>query len=146
MEPLNMTSNPELQSEVLALKKLFESAKQFPQVLVTQNKGAMQQAYVKVPLETWAERVMDLQEALQCSRAGTLLRRSMVTFRSSGMTPLVDELLDKAFLDKYDELMERIIYDFNDFFPYNITATNPKVMIFEKMPDAEMVEYVIKKL
>lgn len=145
MQPIDISRTSLAQPEVMGLKKYFEIAKRFPAVLVTQNKGAMQQAYVMVPIDVWTERMIDLQNALQSSKTNTTMRRNLVTLRSAGMSPLVDDVLDRAFLEKYDELMERIIYDFEDFFPYNVTATNQKSMIFEKMRDLELVQYVLKK-
>lgn len=141
-----ITSLTTARPEVMTMKKYFDIAKHFPNRLITQNKPNMQRAYVSVPLDVWAERVLNLQDALQSSRNSNQVRRSIVIMKYTGMTDRVEEVLDSAFLDKYDELMHRVLYDFNDFFPYIITHTSQQVFIFEKMKDMDLISYVIKRL
>lgn len=132
--------------DILTMKTYFDRAKHFPRILVTQNRPIMQKAFLMTPAEVWGERMMDLQDALQASRANAFLRRNMVVARTSGMSDTVEKTLDEAFLGKYEELMARVVNDFHDFFPYQITRTNQHVMIFEKFDPLSMTKYVLGRL
>lgn len=136
----------EIRPELTSMKNYFDRAKHFPRVLISQNNPELQKAYILVPADIWGERVMDLQEALQSSKLSTFMRRNIVVARRCGMSSLVEETMDNAFLKKYEELMNRVIYDFDDFFPYQITRSNQQVMIFEKFDPLSMVQYVLRRL
>lgn len=131
--------------QVMQMKKYFDMAKYFPKYLITQNQPSMKKAFAMVPAAIWAERIYDLQEALQLSCASDLQRRNIITARPSGMTDTVDHALDIAFLGKYEELMERVLYDFEDFFPYTVSRSNRDLFVFEKMSNMRIVEYVLER-
>lgn len=131
--------------QVMQMKKYFDMAKCFPKYLITQNKPVMKKAFAMVPAAIWSERIYDLQEALQLSHASDWQRRVIVTARSSGMTDTVDRALDVAFLDKYEELMEKVLYQFDDFFPYAVSRTNRDLFVFEKMDSSQLVQYVLSR-
>jgi hypothetical protein len=132
--------------EVAMLQQYFSIAKKLPNTLVTQNHISLQEAYTTVPGDIWMNRVVDLELALQSSRNSEQARRNIVTrFPADNMAPWVTDLLDRAFLLKYEELIKRVKYDFNDFFPYHIAATNPKVMLLTKMSDTELINCVMTR-
>lgn len=131
--------------KIMLMKKYFDMAKYFPQYLITQNKPVMKKAFTMVPAAIWAERIHVLQEVLQMSRASDLQRRSIITAHSSGMVDTVDDVLNIAFLDKYEELMEKVLYQFDDFFPYTVSRTNRDLFVFEKMNSMRIVEYVLDR-
>lgn len=130
----------------LAMKRYFDTAKCYPKLLITQNSPLMQHAYLMVPANVWSERILDLQDALQLSRSNEQSRRRMVLARGSGMTAHVDEVLDRAFLQKYDELLLRVKNDLNDYFPYRVSRTNQKLMVFERLDQFELINYVLRRL
>ncbi|BAW19134.1 hypothetical protein [Ralstonia phage RP31] len=130
----------------VTMKYYFDTVKPYPKHLVTQNHKVMQQAYVMVPADIWSERIIDLQDALQLTNANDWRRRQIVTSHSAGMSAMVDEVLDAAFLAKYDELLARVTNDFRNLFPYKIARTNQKLMVFEKLDNMQLVEYVLKRL
>lgn len=132
--------------KIMSIKKYFDIAKCSPKYFITQNKPSMKQVFVTVPAATWAERVYSLQEALQTSRISDAQRRSIITSHSSGISDTVDNALNIAFLDKYEELMEKVLYGFDDFWPYQISRTNQNLMVFNKLNDMDLVEYVMKRL
>lgn len=132
--------------EVGMLQQYFRVAKALPNTLVTQNHASLQEAFKSVPRSIWVNRVVDLELALQSSRNSEQARRSLVTrFPAENMPPWVTDLLDHAFLTKYEELILRVKHDFNDFFPYHIAATNPKVMLLTKMSDKELINCVMTR-
>lgn len=137
-----MTNTPEAH----LMQKYYKETKIFPKLLVTHNNASMQRAYLSVSQDIWIERVLDLQMALQSTLNSEKARRDMVT-RSPAlhMLPEVTELLDRAFLSKYDELMLRVRNDFYNFFPYKIGQMSPQLMIFEKMDQVELISYVMKR-
>lgn len=128
------------------LKLLFDTVLRFPKHLVTHNEKIMQRAYTLVPADIWGEKCMDLTQALQLSRGNELSRRQIITGRPAGMTPMVDEIVDAAFSGKYDELMNRVRHDFEDFWPYRLARSNQKLMIFEKLSSMQLVEFVMKHM
>ncbi len=132
--------------EQLEMLKLFNHANQLPKILVTQNSAVMQAAFMKVPQDVWMERLFDLQRALKANKTTEATRRFLVTARKSDMLPYIDELLDRAFLGKYEELIEKVRYDYDGFFPYKVTKISKQLLIFEKLEYAELVEYVLKAL
>lgn len=132
--------------ELGVMKQYFDTAKKFPKLLITQNKPIMQKAYLMVPADIWAHRLLGLEDALQSSRLSERARRALLVCDRSDMTPLVEKVLDEAFLGKYHELMDRVLYDFGDFFPYVIARTNPQLFVFEKMDRLELVEYVLRRI
>lgn len=133
-------------SERGQLKFLFDTVLRYPRHLVTHNEKIMQRAYTLVPADIWGEKCMDLTQALQLSRGNELARRTIITGRAAGMSPMVDELLDAAFVNKYEELMARVQNDFEDFWPYKLARSNQKLMIFEKLGAMDLVEFVMKQL
>lgn len=135
-----------IRPEVMSMQKYFSMAKHFPKYLITQNGVMMKKAFTMVPAEIWWERITDLQEALQLSGANDFQRRIIVTARSSGMSEEVDHALDLAFTNKYEEMMEKVLHSFNDFWPYRISRTNQDLLIFNKLNGMELVEYVMKRL
>jgi hypothetical protein len=62
------------------------------------------------------------------------------------MSAQVDEVVDAAFLNKYEELMGRVMNDFRDFFPYKVARSNQRIMIFEKLGQLDLIEYVMKRI
>lgn len=134
-----------IRPEIMSMKKHFEMAKRYPRFLITQNDAAMKKAFTMVPAEIWWERITDLQEALQLSGANDFQRRIIVTARSSGMSEAVDDALDAAFVSKYEEVMEKVLYSFDDFFPYTVSRSNRELFVFEKMSSLRMVQYVLER-
>ena len=147
MEPFTVDSArlDLIRPEVMSMQKYFSMAKHFPKYLITQNGVMMKKAFTMVPAEIWWERITDLQEALQLSGANDFRRRIIVTARSSGMSEEVDHALDLAFTNKYEEMMEKVLHSFNDFFPYTVSRSNRDLFIFEKMSNLRMVEYVLER-
>lgn len=132
--------------EIKMLQDYFRIAKRLPHTLVTQNHISLQEAFITVPYDIWTNRVVDLELALQSSRNSEMARRRMVTrFPADNMPPWVTDLLDQAFLKKYEELILRVKHDFNDFFPYHISATSPKVMMLTKMNDQDLINCVMTR-
>lgn len=136
----------EVNPEVLMMKDYFNKAHSFPKQLVTQNQSRMQKAFLSVPQDIWFERVVDLQDALQAYRLPDVKRRAMVAGRSAGMSERIDQILDSAFLGKYEELIGRVLYDFDGFFPYAVSKVNQNLIVFEKMSALTLVEYVVKRI
>lgn len=132
--------------EIKMMQRYFEQVKHFPEQLVTHNNLRMQHAFVSVTQEVWMQRVLDLQQALQSFRNGEAARRRMVTQSPlpSVMTWLVEEVND-VFLLKYEEMMQHVLHNFQDFFPYSIEQATPQVMVFKKMGRFELIEYVMRK-
>ena len=135
----------EVRPEIMSMKKYFDTAKHFPKYLITQNKPVMKKAFEIVPAAIWADRVCSLQDALWYTRGNDLERRIIITTTPSGMTTSVDKVLDIAFLDKYEELMIKVLHDFKGFWPYEITRSNRDLLVFEKMNNMRMVEYVLER-
>jgi hypothetical protein len=132
--------------EVAMLQQYFRIAKNLPQLLVTQNQPALQEAYRSVSRSIWTQRVTDLELALQSSRNSEKARRDMVTrFPAENMPLWVTDLLNHAFTAKYEELILRVKHDFNDFFPYHIASTSPKIMVLEKMTDIQLINCVMTR-
>lgn len=132
--------------ELFAMSDYLTKARHFPKILVTQNSAVMQKAYTMVPAEVWWERLHDLQDALHNYKGDAGVRRIIATGRASGLSPQIDSILDAAFIDKYEHLINRVVYDFENFFPYRITRTNQKLMIFEMMDDTRLIEHVLRRL
>lgn len=130
----------------LELIKLFNKANQLPKGLITQNSLLMQAAFTKVPQDVWMERLIDLQIALKTKKSTEANRRLLVTARKSDMLPHVDQLLDQAFLQKYEELIEKVRYDFNGFFPYKVSLMNQQLLVFEKLEYSELLTYIFSHL
>lgn len=132
--------------EVKMLQQYFRIARNLPDLLVTQNQPALQEAYKSVPRNIWTYRVTDLELALQSSRNSEKARRDMVTrFPAENMPVWVTDLLNQAFVGKYEELLLRVKNDFQDFFPYHIASTSPKVMLLKKLSDVELIDCVMKR-
>lgn len=132
--------------EVKMMQRHFEKVKAYPDTLVSHNNVFIQQAFTTVSQEVWMDRVLDLQQALQSFRNSEVVRRRMVT--QSPLPNISESLrkdLNKAFVQKYDELMPRVLNDFHDFFPYAIDRMNPQVMVFKKMSRFELIEYVMRQ-
>lgn len=128
------------------IQEYFKEAKNFPQLLGTQNSRFMQNVFLAVPQHVWTQRVANLELALQSSRQGDTARRHIVTRPPTlGISLLAQEQLNNAFLEKYEELMQKVKYEFHDYFPYHIKSTGAKVMLFEKMSDLELVRYVLQR-
>jgi hypothetical protein len=128
------------------LREYFREAKNFPQLLGTQNSRFMQQVFLSVPQHVWTQRVANLELALQSSRQGDTARRNIVTRPPTlGISLLAQDQLNNAFLEKYEELLHRVKLDVHDYFPYHIKSTSAKVMLFEKMSDLELVRYVLQR-
>lgn len=148
-EPMFTISNEwsdRARPEVKLLQEYFRIAKQLPQKLITQNNPAMQEAFKSVSRSIWTHRVTDLELALQSSRNSEKARREMVTrFPAENMPIWVTDLLNQAFVGKYEELILRVKNDFNDFFPYHISGTSPKIMVLDKMTDVELINCVMTR-
>lgn len=132
--------------EVRMMQRYFKKVKDFPDFLVSHNNAFMQKAYLEVSQDSWMTRVLDLQQALQSFRNGEIARRRMVTQSPlENMSASVRANVDQAFVQKYEELMPRVLNDFNDFFPYAIDKINPQVTVFKKMGQFELIEYVMRQ-
>lgn len=123
--------------------QLFSKAAKLPQVLFTQNSIAMQSAFMKVSQSVWMERLNDLQTALQARNTTEGVRRFLVICRNNNLRPRTEELLNAVFLQKYDELIDKVKYDYDGFFPYRITKMNQKLLVFEKLTHSELIEYIL---
>lgn len=134
-----------IRPEVMSMQKYFSMAKHFPKYLVTQNGKMMKKAFTMVPAEIWWDRLIDLQEALQLSGANDLQRRNIVTAHPSGMSSVIDVVLDLAFIHKYEEMIEKVLYNFDDFFPYTLSRSNQDLFVFKKMSNMKIVEYVLER-
>lgn len=132
--------------EIMSMKKYFDRAKYFPKVLVTQNKPKLQQAFALASADTWSSRLIGLEDALQTPKIPDRMRRSFLISSSADTTDAVKKLLDEAFLEKYEELLFRVLYDFDDFFPYGITRANHQVIIFEKLDPLSLTKHVLSRL
>jgi hypothetical protein len=148
-EPMFTISNEwsdRARPEVKMLQEYFRIAKHLPDRLITQNHPAMQEAYKSVSRNIWTHRVTDLELALQSSRNSEKARRDMVTrFPAENMPIWVTDLLNQAFMGKYEELILRVKNDFQDFFPYHIASTSPKIMVLNKMTNVELIDCVMKR-
>lgn len=128
------------------MQRYFEMSKKYPQLLVTQNDRKIREAYTAVSRNIWNYRIHDLEEALRCTGAAEQARRDVVTRNPVEMMPVwITDQLNEAFLQKYEELIPRVKNDFQDFFPYRISQTSPKLMIFEKMNQFELISCVMKR-
>lgn len=130
-------------AEHLAMLKAFTRANGLPQVLLTHNSTMMQKAFMSVSQYTWMSRIEDLQVALKVKNASESVRRMLVTARKCEQLPHINQLLDRAFLEKYDELTSKIKFDYDGFFPYRITKMNKDLLVFEKLQYAELVTYIL---
>lgn len=128
---------------VLSLQRRFSNTKQFPQYLITQNKPAMRKAFTIVPVDILTMRIQHLQLTLQSGSMDDSLNKISIVCSSSGKNPYLETILDRAFLEKYEELREKVIHVFNNFFPYRISSTTQDLFIFEKLDNMELVEYVL---
>lgn len=128
------------------MREYFNTIKNYPKLLITQNNAIMQQAYLAVPANVWSERLIDLQNALQSTDSNDIRRRRMVTAHGAGMSAHVDEVLDAAFLGKYDELLPKVTNDFRNLFPYKVARTNQKLIVFERLDQFQLINYVLRRL
>lgn len=131
-------------SDRVLMQRRFQTAAKAPRYLVSHNSGIVQSAYRSVPADVWGERCLDLTTALQASRSDAHTRRTLVTLSPAGMSARVDQLVDIAFIEKYEQLMPRVLLDFEDFYPYKIHRTNEKLMVFARLSELELVEYVLR--
>lgn len=133
-------------NKLMEMGDYFTEAASFPKYLVTHSGAVMQKAYPLVPASVWGEKVTDLTRALQRAHENPAVRRMLVTAHPAEMTAEIDQLLDNAFLDKYDQLLGRVVNDFKDFFPYRVARSNQKLLVFERLDNLRLVEYVLQRL
>jgi hypothetical protein len=125
-----------------AMQKRFATAKQLPKYLITQNDPLMKKAFTLVPAVIWAGRINSLQNALQFSFSNDLHKRVFAPEHYSETS----DTLDVAFSNKYDELIGKVLYDFDGFWPYRISRTNQDLMVFDKLDDMALIEYVTMRI
>lgn len=155
------TTLSDVSPEHLALLKLFNKANLLPDILTSHNSALMQKAFLSAAQDNWKLHLQHLQEALQAKNTVEGTRKFLLAkldFYSditepllvvipTGVAPTTDNtkrLLAQAFLEKYEELRDKIDYDYEGFFPYQVSDYNQYLLVFKKLPPEAITRYILE--